>query len=160
MYNQEASDTYALAYAESLRSLDQQQTALADLRSRALQAMGFAIAAGGALGAIIAAGSDHDGGTFWGLLTVGVVGTIAAIATGIVILLPHGFQFSDPAGSILLNYGDVSPSFALFALTYHHDVDRYRNELKLRRLHRRFIVVLIGVATEVGAWSVLAGYSR
>lgn len=148
-------DRMALIYQESVRALDQQQTVLDGLRTRA----GVLIAAASVTTTFLssqAAGSDGSW-SCWGWSAVGCFVGVGLFS--IAVLLPRRkWIFTHDVDELFDRY-DNNPEWATLPGMHRRMADINRsswtdNDDKLNRMHVAFSVACIFLIAEVGFWLI------
>ena len=141
----------ALAYEASLRSIDQQQKVLEEIRSRT----GILLAAASLSASFLGARAFELQGV--GLLSLLALGAlVTTLVTGIVILVPRQEFVFSLSGSVLyddlLGVDDLAEQHRYVA----YWLDEYweRNQSPIQRLNRRFQIASSALIGQILFWSL------
>jgi hypothetical protein len=143
-----------LAYAESVRALEQQARSVDEVRSRTGVLLAAASIVASFLGAEALAGSDLDA-----LAGLGLVAFLAVIGLAIWILWPGGgWVFVMSATVLLEDWVDMQRPGGVAAMQRHlaESMEGHwgANQLRLKRLVVRFQVAAAALGVEVVLWTL------
>jgi hypothetical protein len=152
--------TERIVYEESVRLLNNQETALSGLRSRA----GTLLAAASLVTAFLAPPalqtrdaitqdvSTHFGASAW-LATAAFIGVVLL---ALVVLWPYGWMFGHSSHKLMDSLLDAQPpadeATLLRHLSYYNDVNHGANAKKMGRLFGAFAAGCCFLAGEIAFW--------
>jgi hypothetical protein len=146
---------YELAYAVSLRAIEDQATVLESLRSRA----GTLFAATAIVTSFVGGGAVSRSAEHLTLVSYasGAVALFVAVALlTLAILLPYRMRFSISAAAILTFIDDpanpVEPKEVLRELALRYEAMADINSRQLRRLGGSFQLAIVCLLGEIGFW--------
>ena len=144
---------YGLAYAESVRAIAAQASALDGLRTRAATILAATALVTSFLGgqSLAQTGEGLDGWSYVALCLLGAVFVLTA-----AILWPYGWQFSQDAAELVAIYDgtDIDYASAQRELAIHLDANLDANERRIVRLAWAFKLSALLLTLEAIVWII------
>ena len=144
---------YGLAYAESVRTISAQASALDGLRTRAATILAATALVTSFLGgqSLGAPGGGLDG---WSYIALGLLGAVFLLTAA--ILWPYGWQFSQDAAELVRIYDDADMDYASAQrdLAIHLDANLDSNEARIVRLAWAFKLSALFLTLEAIVWII------
>jgi hypothetical protein len=138
---------------EMRRQIDEQQSALSALRSRALAILSVGALVASLFGPHVVPG--HHNGRADAIDIALLAFGLSTLCAGWITLPHRNWAFSENLGKYLGYITDgmaVSPDYVSFQLARYSEVSRKKNAAKLARLHNWFTAACLLLGIQVMAW--------